>query len=333
LAHRSTTIVGILLAGLAAGGAWYFAQHRGGAQELILYGNVDIRQVDLAFNAEGPLLKLEKEEGDVVRAGELLAELEPDVYENLVSLASARVDAQQAALDKALAGNRKEDIERAQADAAAARATMENDRITFQRKAELLSTASGSRQAYDDAKAAFDEATARTLAVDKAAEVMRLGSRQEDIDGARAALQADRAALALAENRLARTKLHAPADGVILSRIAEPGAILAPTSPVYTLAMTDRVWVRSYVPEAALGQAVPGRSVSVHTDSRPGTAYHGWIGYVAPTAEFTPKSIETPELRTQLVYRLRIFVTAPDDGLRQGMPVTIRLDPAKEDAP
>ena len=313
---------------LAGGiGVWLFGGAGAMPDAPTLYGNVDIRQVDLAFNAEGPLQKLYKEEGDTVKAGELLAEMEPDTYQHLANLAAARLAADEATLAKAVAGNRPEDIQQAEAIAAVDKATLANAEITLKRATSLLGSGAGTRQAYDDARAADDEIHSKSVASEKAAEVMRLGSRQEDIDALRAKVEGDRAELALAQHRLGDTQLKAPADGVILTRIAEPGAVLGPTSPIYTLSLTSRIWVRSFVPEAFLGRIQPGEEVRVTTDSRPGKPYRGWIGYVAPTAEFTPKTVETPELRTQLVYRLRVFIRDPDEELRQGMPVTITLAP------
>ncbi|EGK26411.1 hypothetical protein SFVA6_1215 [Shigella flexneri VA-6] len=94
---------------------------------------------------------------------------------------------------------------------------------------------------------------------------------------------------------------------------------------VFTVSLTRPVWVRAYVDERNLDQAQPGRKVLLYTDGRPDKPYHGQIGFVSPTAEFTPKTVETPDLRTDLVYRLRIVVTDADDALRQGMPVTVQF--------
>ena len=145
----------------------------------------------------------------------------------------------------------------------------------------------------------------------------------EDIDAARAALRASEASVALAAEALSRTHLLAPADGVVMTRVIEPGTVVLPSAPVYSMAIAGEVWVRAFVPEPLLGEAAPGRAVRVRTDG--GHEYAGRVGYLSPVAEFTPKTVETPELRTQLVYRLRIRIEAPDDGLRQGMPVTIAL--------
>jgi HlyD family secretion protein len=122
--------------------------------------------------------------------------------------------------------------------------------------------------------------------------------------------------------------LKSPCDGIVMTRVIEPGTVVLPNSAVYSVAITNEVWIRAFVPETMLGRTAPDAEVRILTDSRPNQPYHGRIGYVAPAAEFTPKTVETPELRTQLVYRIRVRVTDPDPGIRQGQPVTIQLPPA-----
>ena len=119
--------------------------------------------------------------------------------------------------------------------------------------------------------------------------------------------------------------LTAPSDGVILTRAQEAGAILQAGSAVFTLSLVNPVWVRAYVHEPDLGCIHPGMKVEIRTDSHRDKLYTGQIGYISPRAEFTPKTVETTELRTALVYRLRIVVANSDEGLRQGMPVTITI--------
>lgn len=155
---------------------------------------------------------------------------------------------------------------------------------------------------------------------------------QDTIDSAQAQRDQAQADLALAEAELAQANLNlqdttllAPSDGVILTRIVEPGSVVSQGSPVYSVSLVNPVWIRAYVDEVDLGQAIPGRKVWVYTDGRPDNPYQGQIGFVSPTAEFTPKSVETEVLRTDLVYRLRIIVSQADDHLRQGMPVTIQF--------
>ena len=120
-------------------------------------------------------------------------------------------------------------------------------------------------------------------------------------------------------------RLLAPSDGIIESRILEKGAIVAPGSPVFVLSIQENPWVRAYIPESSLGKIHPGMPVEVQTDTRPDHPYRGRVGFISPVAEFTPKSIHTEELRTNLVYRFRVVLDEPDSELRQGMPVTVKL--------
>lgn len=288
-----------------------------------LYGNVDIRQVDLAFNVSGRLARMAKEEGDPVAAGEEVARVEAEIYEHAVALATARVAASRAAYTRLQAGSRPEEIELARAQLASERAALVNAQAVFERRQDLVTRDIVARQAFDEARAALDIARGRVAAAEQTLALAIQGPRREDLDQAQATLQADEAALAIARHNLDRTRLTAPSAGIVLTRIVEPGTVVLPTSAVYTVALTDQVWVRSYVPEPMLGRVRPGLVVQVATDARPGRPYQGVVGFVAPTAEFTPRTVETPELRTQLVYRLRINIRDPDPALRQGMPVTV----------
>ncbi|HTI71156.1 MAG TPA: efflux RND transporter periplasmic adaptor subunit, partial [Candidatus Limnocylindria bacterium] len=151
------------------------------------------------------------------------------------------------------------------------------------------------------------------------------GYRKEDIAQARSEVASAQAAVASSEVRLADTVLKAPSDGVVITRAHEPGAILQPGTTVLAVSLHDPVWVRAYVHESELGKIHSGEPAEVYTDSRPDRPYKGQIGFISPRAEFTPRNVETAELRTSLVYRLRIVLTNADEGLRQGMPVTVRL--------
>lgn len=133
---------------------------------------------------------------------------------------------------------------------------------------------------------------------------------------------------------LGKISLYAPADGVIQDRIREPGDMASPQLSLYTLALTDPIWVRAYVPGQDLGKIYSGMRAEVSTDSYPGKRYRAWLGYISPSAEFTPKSVETSEVRSNLVYQVRVFVCNPQNELRLGMPATvsIALDQAESGA-
>ncbi|MGD8619913.1 MAG: efflux RND transporter periplasmic adaptor subunit [Gammaproteobacteria bacterium] len=324
--------VTVLLVAAAAGGWWYFGNSEGQDESrLVLYGNVDIRETDLAFNNSEHIERLLVQEGDRVRKGQLLATLHRERIEAEVAAADARVAAQRAAVARLEVGSRPEEVRQARANVAAARARLSDAQVTFTRTRDLSEKKLISRQALDNAQTTLDTARADLDVAQQALALAVEGPRVEDIEEARALLKASEAQLVLAREVLKDTELYAPAAGVIRDRLLEPGDMVSPQTPVLTLALTDPVWVRAYASERYLGRLAPGMSAEVSTDSYPGKTYRGWIGFISPTAEFTPKTVETPELRTRLVYQVRVHVCNPQDELRLGMPatVTIPLDQPK----
>lgn len=321
----------VLMAGLAAAGYWVWSEYQARQvpqADLILHGNVDVRQVILAFRVPGKIETIAVEEGDQVSAGDIIATLEKADFSDQLTLARAKVEASTAALSMLEEGSRAEDIEQAKAGVAQAEAALELARGIRDRQAVLAQRDIASHQAHEAAQAGFDEASAALRQARATLELALQGPRSGEITRARAVVAADRAAVSMAERRVADAELRAPSDGVILTRVREPGSIIAAAEPVLTLALTSPVWVRTFVDEPDLGRIYPGMAAEIRTDS--GGRFRGQIGFISPVAEFTPKSVETEELRTSLVYRLRVIVEAPDQGLRQGMPVTVVLTPDEE---
>lgn len=329
--NRPRLVVPAIILIVAAAGGLYWASRPApdGAGPITLNGTVDIRQVDLSFRVEGKLARLAVEEGDRVVTGQMVAELDRGYLDDARRVAEARVAAQTAQLAKLERGNRPQEIAQARAEAERTQAALVNARATHDRIAALPLDRVASRQSLDDARGALRQAEAQAARAAQALDLARSGSREEDISIARAQLAGEQATLDLMNRRLADAVLTAPGDGIIMTRVREPGSNLMPGATVATLALSQPMQVRAWVAETQLDRAVPGTKVEIHTDAAGAKAlYHGQIGFVSPVAEFTPKSVETPELRTSLVYRLRIIVGDADDGLRQGMPVTVVL-PAK----
>lgn len=321
-------LVVLLLGGIAA---WWFdlpGRLGFGTPEngpITLYGNVDIRQVELGFRVGGRISAMNFDEGDSVKPGDLLARLDAKPYEDTLAAAKAQAASFSAQLDKLVAGPRAAEIAQARAQRDEQTADLENATLVYDRAVQLRPGGTIAQSTLDSAKAARDAASARVASAQQALALLLEGSRREDIAAARASLQGAEANIATAQTALDDTELKAPAAGVILSRLREPGAIIATSDIVYVLSLDRPVWVRAYVSEPLLGKVHPGLDVTVTTDSAPDHPYRGKIGFISPVAEFTPKSVETPELRTDLVYRLRVVVAEPDQGLRQGMPVTVHI--------
>jgi HlyD family secretion protein len=316
----------IVVLGVALGSGWlYHNYHHGKQTALTLYGNVDIREVTLGFRVPGKLAKLAYDEGDKVKEGEVLASLDDEPYRNQIANAQAQVESLRARLKLRETGNRPEEIAQARALVREREATAANAERLFKRNEELITAKAVSVQDRDNAAASYDEAEARLKSARDNLALLEAGFRVEDIAQAKADLAQAEAALATATLQAKDTVLAAPSDGVILTRAQEKGAILQAGSAVFTLSLVNPVWVRSYVQEPDLGHIHPGMKVEIRTDSRREKPYTGQIGYISPQAEFTPKTVETTELRTALVYRLRIVVDNPDEGLRQGMPATVTV--------
>jgi HlyD family secretion protein len=320
-----TTGAVVIATAIAAGAFFHLRANDEISSELILHGNVDIRQVELAFNASGRISRIDAREGDAVKSGQTLALLDTERLRLSLLQAEAQAAAQRETVKRLEAGSRPEEIRQARAQRDAARVAMDDAGHFHRRQQSLVARNFISRQQADSARFAFDRARAQWRAVSETARLAELGPRREDVAAARATLDAFEAATAQLRRDIAEGELRAPSDGVIDKRILEVGDMASPQKAVFTLALTDPLWVRVWLPETRLGRIPTGARATVHTDSHPGKAYSGWVGYVSPSAEFTPKSVETADVRSSLVYQARVFVCSGADELRQGMPATVKI--------
>ena len=312
----------VVLLAVAAAFIWLLRPDQHGQKgHLVVNGTVDIRQVNLAFKVPGRIETLAFDEGDRVRAGDLLASLEPQDYQNEIALAEARASQRSAVLAALVAGSRPEEIEQARARLAEAESALSISQATLDRVEHLAERGFASRQTRDEALSRRNRAAAQRQAAVEGLTLARQGPRREEIQQGRAALGAEQAAAALARQRLVDANLYAPADGIILTRAREIGAIVGPGDTVFTLAHAAPMWIRAYIEEPDLERVDIAAAVTVVSEG--GREFPGHIAYISPTAEFTPRSVETREQRTSLVYRIRVRVEDGEDILKQGMPVSI----------
>jgi len=327
MTKRRIVFLVVLLLALAAGGyAWLRHGSSNASSSLTLYGNVDVREVQPAFNDSGHITSIMVHEGSVVKRGQLLATIDDTRYDAALARAKAQMKNQRHVLDKLVTGSRPEEIAQAKALMDALQVTYRNNDANYQRYAKLASSGSVSVQERDNARTEFEATRQQYEAAKQAYVLAQKGPRKEDVAAARAAYEAAVAGVALAQREFDDTKLYAPSDGIVEDRILEPGDMASPGTPVFTIALTSPLWVRAYVPETKLGRVRLGMAATLSTDSYPGKVYRGWIGYLAPTSEFTPKTVETPELRAALVYQIRVYVCDAREELRLGMPATVHID-------
>jgi len=297
-------------------------------EALVLYGNVDIREVDMAFRVPGRIDTIEVEEGEKVGRGELLATLDVASIDARAGEADAGVAQARAQLAKLQSGNRPQEVAQARARVAAADAAARNAQADFDRRRTLVEPGAISRDLWAQTQAERDRTAAQLAEARQALSLAQAGARAEDIAAAEAQLRSAEAGRRGVRTDLSDTRLTAKSAGTVVTRAREPGAIVQAGETVLALSIGRPLRVRAYVDESDLSRVAPGMKVTVTADGN-AKSYQGTIGYISPRAEFTPKSVETEDLRTDLVYRVRIVVDNPDDALRQGQPVTIRASAAR----
>ena len=329
---RRAVVIFLLLAvaGGATGAAWWFAHRDRGPRELALYGNVDLRQIELPFNSAERISAVLVQEGERVKRGQVLALLDTSRIEPQVAQAQAQLAGMRYAIEKLHNGARPEEIAQASANVEAVQAEVSRARQQHERATALSERSGGravSQQDIENATAELRVSEAKLVVAQKQLDLVVAGARKEDVAEAEARLRAGEAQLLYLQQQLKEARLLSPVDAVVRTRIMEPGEIAFPQKPVLSLAITDPKWVRAYVSEPDLGQVKPGIAAWVAVDSFPGRRFDAWVGFVSPVAEFTPKAVQTEDLRTSLVYEARVFVKDPADELRLGMPATVYFRP------
>ncbi|MEQ1135004.1 HlyD family efflux transporter periplasmic adaptor subunit [Acinetobacter seifertii] len=308
--------------------AWKYNNKNQKDNDLTLYGNVDIRQVSLAFEQSGRIEKLLVQEGDKVKAGQVLATLNTNSLEIQAKQAQAQLKAQQEAIVKQQVGARPEEISQAKAQLASTQADLDKASKNLQRLQILVNSTDGraiSQQELDYAKSNQHSAEAAVRERQANLELIIKGARQEDREATKAQYDATKANLDLINYNLSQAELKSPVNAVVRARLQEVGDMTTAQKAVYTLALTDPKWVRVYVNEKDLSSIHMGGTAQVIRDAYPDQPINGKIGYISSVAEFTPKTVQTDEIRTTLVYEVRVYVNDPNDQLKMGQPVTVKV--------
>ncbi|MFM6907091.1 MAG: HlyD family efflux transporter periplasmic adaptor subunit [Acinetobacter tjernbergiae] len=297
-------------------------------QDLTLFGNVDIRQVSLAFEQAGRIQTLSVQEGDKVKKGELLATIKTDALRIQEQQAEAQLNVQKQMIIAQEVGTRPEQIAQAKAQLVSAEAQFEKAKKDYQRLQVLINTTSGqatSKQELDYAQSSQATAAAAVKEREANLQLLQKGARAEDRAAAKAQYQATQANLNLIQYQISQSELRSPVDAVVRARLQEVGDMTTAQKTVYTLALTNPKWVRVYANEKDLSSIKMGAKARVIRDTVPDQPITGQIGYISSVAEFTPKTVQTEDIRTTLVYEVRVYVNDPNDRLKMGQPVTVKI--------
>lgn len=307
---------------------WAMNKDEDSVNELTLYGNVDIRQVSLAFEGSGRIKALNVQEGDRVQEGQVLAVLDTQALEIQAKQAQAQLVVQQQAVDEQDAGTRPEEIAQAKAQVVSVQAQLDKATKDLQRYQALFNSTGGkaiSKQEIDGAQSNVNTAIASVKERQANLVLLEKGARKEDRTAAKAQVDVTKANLDLMQYKIAQSQLRSPVNAVVRARLQEVGDMTTAQKTVYTLALTNPKWVRVYANEADLSEIKIGSTAQVIRDSKPSQPIQGTIGYISSVAEFTPKTVQTEDIRTTLVYEVRVYVQDLNDQLKMGQPVTVKM--------
>lgn len=329
---RAFIILIIILIVLAAGTALYLHEKKKSGQtgNITVYGNVDIRQVPLSFRVPGTIRSMAHEEGSYVTSGEFLAELDLDPYKADLAIAEGNLAEAQARLEALINGLRPQEIEQARAQLAESKAILASLQKEYERNKPLLLQKVIAEQDFDNIRSRRDEAAARVTAAQQALDMAIEGNRNEDIRAGRAAERTAAAQRDLARLNLRDATLSAPADGIIFTKVMEPGAVVAAGQTIYLLSISGPARIRSYLEEQHLGAVHVGMNAQITTEAAPDSPIKGKVTFISPEAEFTPKTVQTTTQRPGLVYMIRVETVHPTNKLRHGQPVTVTLIPTPD---
>jgi HlyD family secretion protein len=291
---------------------------------ILVSGNIEAHQSVLGFKTvQSRIIDLPFDEGQSIDKDTLIARLDDADYRQQVAISEAALEVQQ----RQLATN-QQNLTAAQKIVEASAADLDFQQAEFTRADALLKKGAGTVEARDQAEMALKQSNAN-----HERDQALLNASASQVELARASVQSAKEALKMANIVLGYTTLRAPFAGVILVRQAELGEIMAPGTPVVTLADLDHVWLRAYINEPDIGKVRYGQAASVTTDTYPGKTYKGRVSFISQSAEFTPKSVETHAERVTLVYRIRIDIDNPTHELVPGMPADAVLDALPADRP
>ena len=316
---------------LGVGGLVYYGQWKNASQELYYSGTIESTNSELAFQVAGRVLQVLVDEGQAVKKDQVLAILDTSDYQANVDQARANLIRTEKSLKQmktVLAISRKTlpaDVTRGEAGVSSARDIMLEAKKNKERYDQLYERRVVSQKEWESVKLNYDTARARHADAEAVlnqaqSNLRKIEVTEREVEAAEAQSQSSRAALDYAEIQLKRTRLTAPYDGIIISRNVEPGFVVAPTRQVFTLSDLSTVKLKIFVGETEVGKVKPGQKVDVKVDTFPQKVYKGFVSYISPEGEFTPKIIQTRKERVKLVYLVQITIPNPEHELKTGMP-------------
>lgn len=322
---KKLMLILIVLVAAALGAYFYLAQPEARKS----YGFIDLRESALSFEISGRIVKHHADEGQRVQEGQLLSELDTTDLSHQLEIQRASCEVVQKELEKLEQGYRPELVENARAQVQVLTADLKLKEAAFARIDKLYRQKAVSAQERDDASYARDSAEAALKAQQALLEQYERGYEQADIEVKRQSLKQCRAQEQYLSYKIeSQSRLYAPYSGLLRSRLQEVGAMVTPQSPVFYLSDVDEKKVRFYLSELEVQQLSPGMAVTVENTA--GLRAQAVVTAVSESAMFTPKNVQTEDLRPELMYELTAKLADPEGNFRLGQAVTIIMPDAAE---
>ncbi len=290
---------------------------------VVASGHIEANEVHIATKVRGRLLQRPVNEGDAVKVGSILGVVDTIDASLALQEAVALRDQADAALRLRLAGSRREDVAELTATVASIEADLAGADKELKRQESLVTEGVTTVQTRDAALAQRDALSGRLEAARQSLARAKAGSRSQEVEGARATRDAMDARIAQLKQQIADARIVSPIDGLVTEKIAEVGELLPAGAPILVVTDLSHPWLTVYVAEPDLGRLKLGAPADVATDA--GEKRTGRVTFVASTAEFTPKNVQTRDERVKLVYRVKVGLDNADGLFKPGMPAEARF--------
>lgn len=322
-------IVGVavfaLFVAVGAGAYQYNLSNQAPKTSVNLSGTVEARIFDIGFAYPGRIVDLAVDEGDAVSAGQVVGRLDDSDLAAEEARAAASIATAAAVVDEVSAGARSQEIASARDLLVAADARVAEADLNLDRLRKLHEYGAVARADVDVAERNQRVLRAEQSRAREQLSLVRSGPRIETIRTTQARLAEALQSRQVISTRREKFALVSPSNGMVLDRLAEPGEVVGAGMPVLRIADMNDVWVIAYLSSDLFGRVDFDRPVELTVPSLPGRALAGRVFYIGDEAEFTPRTVQTPDERSRLVFRIKVKVEDPDGLLRPGMPIDLKV--------
>ena len=288
-------------------------------------GNIEATNIVVSSKVNGEVLKIIKDEGEKVNAGDTILIIDPEVYQLRLSEATAAMEQAKAKYKLLKEGARKEDLRQGEEALKQAQINLDLAKQNKERMTNLLNSKSITQKQYDDAIAMYEIAVAKFNAAEQNYKKLQNFARPEELKQAEANLNRMVASVNLIKKNLSDCYVTSPSNGFIVKKFIEKGETVGAMSSLFQVADLQNVKLVIYIPETKLSKVKLGQVAEITTDTYPDKVYKGKVSFISPEAEFTPKNIQTKEERTKLVYKVKIKVVNKNFELKDGMPADVTI--------